>query len=40
MARQLGLIEGKDGNRFDPQGFLTRAEAATVFMRFAQKFIP
>jgi len=40
MARQLGLIEGKEGNLFEPRGLLTRAEAATVFMRFAQKFIP
>ncbi len=39
MARQLGLIEGKDGNRFDPQGYLTRAEAATLFMRFMQKIV-
>ncbi|HPF19752.1 MAG TPA: S-layer homology domain-containing protein [Syntrophomonas sp.] len=40
MARHLGLIEGKIDNCFDPQGYLTRAEAATIFMRFVQKFIP
>lgn len=32
-----GLINGKENNRFDPQGTATRAEVATILQRFAQK---
>ncbi|HPT68866.1 MAG TPA: S-layer homology domain-containing protein, partial [Syntrophomonas sp.] len=39
MAKQAGLIEGKADNCFDPQGVLTRAEAATIFMRFVQNTV-
>lgn len=38
-ARKAGLIEGKADNCFDPQGVLTRAEAATIFMRFMQNTV-
>ncbi len=34
--QQAGILAGKDGNRFDPQGAATRAEAATVLRRFAE----
>ena len=34
--RLIGLVKGKDGGRFDPLGDLTRAEAATVIMRFCE----
>ena len=30
-----GVITGKPGNAFDPQGQATRAEFATMLMRFA-----
>ena len=33
---QAGILAGKDGNRFDPQGNATRAEAATVLRRFVE----
>jgi hypothetical protein len=39
LARQAGIIQGKAGNCFDPQGVLTRAEAATIFMRFVQNTV-
>lgn len=32
-AVQLGLANGLDGNRFDPQGAVTRAQLATFFSR-------
>lgn len=32
----LGLISGKDGNNFDPQGQATRAEVATVLKNFME----
>lgn len=33
-----GLISGKDGQtKLDPQGFTTRAECATILMRFAER---
>ena len=31
-ARQLNIVGGKSGNRFDPKGNATRAEVATVLM--------
>ena len=30
-----GLVKGKSGNLLDPQGTATRAEVATLLMRFA-----
>jgi hypothetical protein len=32
--RQAGIIGGRDGNLFEPQGTATRAEAAAVFSNF------
>lgn len=32
-----GVITGKDGNRLDPKGGASRAEAATILMRFYEK---
>lgn len=32
-----GLLTGKDGGRLDPAGTATRAEAAALLMRFAEK---
>lgn len=32
-----GVITGKDGNRLDPKGGASRAEAATILMRFSEK---
>ena len=34
--QQAGILAGKSGNKFDPQGTVTRAEAATVLRRFAE----
>ncbi len=31
-ALEKGIIRGKEGNRLDPQGFATRAEAAQIFL--------
>lgn len=31
-----GVIQGKEGNVFDPKGTATRAEVATILMRFAE----
>ncbi|MBW9234536.1 S-layer homology domain-containing protein, partial [Leptospira santarosai] len=31
-AVELGIISGKEGNRFDPQGKLTRAEMAKILV--------
>lgn len=33
VARALGVVEGKEDNRFDPQASATRAEVAAMFMR-------
>lgn len=33
-ARANGIISGKPGNRFDPRGLATRAEAATVLQNY------
>ena len=38
-SQQAGLVSGKNGNVFDPQGTSTRAEVATVFMNFMKAFI-
>ena len=32
-----GILTGKSGNTLDPQGTATRAEVATILMRFCQK---
>lgn len=33
---KAGLLNGKEGNRFDPQGSATRAEVATILQRLLQ----
>ena len=38
-AHEQGLISGKPGNRFDPQGTATRAEGAAILMRYDQAFL-
>jgi hypothetical protein len=30
-AREMNIIDGKEGNYFDPNGFITRAEMAKIF---------
>ena len=35
-AQATGVVNGKDGNRFDPQGHATRAEAATILRNFRE----
>ena len=37
--QQADIIKGKDNNLFDPQGNMTRAEAATVLHRFTESVI-
>lgn len=32
-----GVLNGKDGNRFDPKGTTTRAEAAVIVQNICQK---
>ncbi|WP_312433360.1 S-layer homology domain-containing protein [Lacrimispora sp.] len=39
VIQQTGVINGKDGNRFDPQGNATRAEASTILRRFVELVI-
>ena len=34
-VQYMGIVSGKPGNMFDPQGLATRAEVATIFMRFS-----
>lgn len=34
--QRTGILNGKDGNRFDPLGTATRAEVAVVFCRFIE----
>lgn len=36
--RVLGLVEGKEGGKFDPKGKLTRAQAATIIRRLDEMF--
>lgn len=31
-CQKAGIIQGKSGNKFDPQGYATRAEVATILM--------
>lgn len=33
-ARENGVVNGKDGNRFDPKGILTRAQTAAILYRY------
>ncbi|MBR5782969.1 MAG: S-layer homology domain-containing protein [Clostridia bacterium] len=33
-CQRAGIIQGKTGNKFDPQGLATRAEVATIIMNF------
>ena len=33
-ARENGIVNGRDGNRFDPSGQATRAETATILYRY------
>jgi len=39
VIQQTGVINGKDNNRFDPQGNATRAEASTILRRFVELVI-
>jgi hypothetical protein len=34
--QQAGILAGKSGSKFDPQGTATRAEVATVLRRFVE----
>lgn len=36
MKERNGIINGADGNRLDPQGTATRAQAAAMLMRFCE----
>ena len=36
-AQENGIVSGKSGNRFDPAGQSTRAEAATILYRYLTK---
>lgn len=38
-VQQAGIINGREGNQFHPQGFLTKAEAAAVLHRFVELVI-
>lgn len=38
LAQNAGLITGRNANKFAPDSGATRAECATVFMRFAMNF--
>ena len=35
--QQAGVLSGKTDNRFDPQGNATRAEVATILMRYLER---
>ena len=37
IMQQKGLMTGKTENKFDPKGMTTRAEVATLLMRFMKK---
>lgn len=36
LMQRAGIVKGKDGNRFDPQGNATRAEISVVLRRFVE----
>ena len=36
-ARPAGLLSGKSGNRFDPQGTATRAQGAVIMQNLCEK---
>lgn len=38
-AVKKGIISGKDGNRYDPNGSATRAEVSQIFMKFCQEYV-
>ncbi|MGI5900802.1 MAG: S-layer homology domain-containing protein, partial [Christensenellales bacterium] len=38
-VQQAGVIVGKDGGKFDPQGSATRVEAATILRRYVELVI-
>ena len=37
--QQAGIMQGKGGNTFDPQGYATRGEAATILRKFIELVI-
>ena len=39
MCQATGLVKGKNGNVFDPQGNATRAEVATILLNLHQNYI-
>ena len=39
MIQAAGIVGGKSGNMYDPQGTATRAEVATIFSRFVDIYI-
>jgi hypothetical protein len=39
MMQAAGIISGRPGNIFDPQGTATRAEVATIFARFIEIYV-
>ena len=39
MLNALGIVSGKDGTNFDPDGALTREEAAALLCRTAEQFM-
>lgn len=39
IMQQAGVFLGRDGNRFDPQGKVTRGEAAAILCRFTKAVI-
>ena len=39
MIQAAGIVQGKPGNIYDPQGMATRAEVAAIFSRFIEIYI-
>lgn len=39
IAKAAGLVDGRGDNKFEPDALASRAEAATVFMRFAVNYL-
>lgn len=39
MAMNAGLVNGKGDGKFEPQSHASRAEAATIMMRFMKRFV-